>query len=316
MDREFECLKGTMETQINTTAADEHVPEMERRNRVTKERFRAARNRAPHFKKLPNIMIIEIARQNVLWLNAFPVKASISKDISPRVMMTGIPIDYTKHCRCPLLAFVHTHGLSDSTDKPRTVGAICLGPTGNEQGTYTFLNLATGCRIYRTKWTELPTPQYAIDCVHALATKDKNSIDIIFKNRYQVAFSELEGVDDGWTDPANDEGVYTGAENDNAAEDSDGDTSEDSTYVDTEEQDDDHPPDWGPAPDGTDTDVSGDEEENEDTAPTLSDDTDGNDKNDDESTLGNEPETAIAEPPLVEQKIMTEATTTETTKMN
>ena len=147
MDREFECLKGKIQTLVNTTAADEHVPEIERRNRVIKERFRAARNRAPHFKKFPNIVIIELARQNVLWLNAFPVKASVLKEISPPVMLTGIPIDYKKHCRCPLLAFVHTHELIDSIDKVQTIGAICLGPTGNEQGTYTFLNLATGRRI-------------------------------------------------------------------------------------------------------------------------------------------------------------------------
>ena len=158
MDREFEFLKGTLETQINTTAANKHVPKIERRNRVTKERFHAALNCAPYFKKLPNIMIIEITRQNVLWLNAFPVKASISKGISPRVMMTGIPIDYKKHCRWPLLAFVHMHKLSDSTDKPGTIGAIYLGPTGNKKGTYTFLSLATERHIYIMKWTKLNTP--------------------------------------------------------------------------------------------------------------------------------------------------------------
>ena len=58
MDREFQCLEGLLHTQINTTGADDHVPEIERRNRLIKERFRAARSRARHFKKLPNPIII------------------------------------------------------------------------------------------------------------------------------------------------------------------------------------------------------------------------------------------------------------------
>ena len=136
MDREFQCLKGLLPTQINTTGADEHVPDIERCNRVIKERFRAARSCARHLKKLPNLIIIGIARQNVLWLNAFPVKASVSQEVSPRVLVTRNPIDYKKHCRCPLLYFVHTHESSDNTYKPCTIGAICLGPTGNDQGAY------------------------------------------------------------------------------------------------------------------------------------------------------------------------------------
>ena len=56
-----------------------------------------------------------------------------------------------------------------------------------------------------------------------MADKDRNSTDIIFKNRHQVAFEHLEGVDNAWEDPAIDEGVYVDADD---TEDSDGDTSE------------------------------------------------------------------------------------------
>ena len=171
----------------------------------------------------------------MLWLNNFPVKASLSQEVSPRVLVTGNPIDYKKHCRCPLLYFVQTHESSNNTDKPRTIGAICLGPTVNDQGTYIFLNHATGKRIYQVKWTELPTPQYAMDRVHQLADKDKNSIGIIFKNRYQIVFEDLDGIDDGWEDPANNERVYS---DDGDAEDSNINTFEDSDYDPSEDTDD------------------------------------------------------------------------------
>ena len=94
MDREFECLQDTLNCKINTIEADGHVPEIERSNRVIKERFWAAQNREKHFTKLPNLVIIEIARQNIFRVNAFPIKRSVSENISPRVLLTVTPIDY------------------------------------------------------------------------------------------------------------------------------------------------------------------------------------------------------------------------------
>lgn len=51
----------------------------------------------------------------------------------------------------------------------RTLGAIALRPTGNANGDYAFLSLATGRRITRRSWTELPIPDTAIARVEALA---------------------------------------------------------------------------------------------------------------------------------------------------
>jgi hypothetical protein len=51
---------------------------------------------------------------------------------------------------------------------PRTIGAICLGPSGNEQGGHYFMSLSTGRRLLRDWWTELPMPHDAITRVGAL----------------------------------------------------------------------------------------------------------------------------------------------------
>ena len=44
------------------------------------------------------------------------------------------------------------------TLEKRTQGAICLGPTGNLQGTHKFFSLRSRKRFTRRKFTELPTP--------------------------------------------------------------------------------------------------------------------------------------------------------------
>ncbi len=66
--------------------------------------------------------------------------------------------------------------------------AICLGPTGNFQGSYHFLNLATRSVIKCRTFDELPAPQSVIDRVTALAAKSGVSSNLIFANRRQVPF--------------------------------------------------------------------------------------------------------------------------------
>ena len=72
--------------------------------------------------------------------------------------MTGIKLDYSKHFRLPFGSYVQVHDEPSPTNSPtaRTVGAITLGPTGNLQGGYKFLNLRTGKKITRRNWTHLP----------------------------------------------------------------------------------------------------------------------------------------------------------------
>ena len=43
-----------------------------------------------------------------------------------------------------------------------TIGAICLGSSGNEQGGHYFLSLMTGRHLLHDQWTELPMPHDAI----------------------------------------------------------------------------------------------------------------------------------------------------------
>jgi len=70
----------------------------------------------------------------VFWLNMFPHKDGVHATISPRTLVTGLSIDYNKHCKLPFGTYVQVHEEGDSSLRPRTSGAIALRPTGNEQG--------------------------------------------------------------------------------------------------------------------------------------------------------------------------------------
>ncbi len=88
MDMEFEKLKTMMpHVALNTTAAREHVREVEQKIRVIKERARGTFNTLP-YKKLQKLMMIELLHFCVMWMNLFPVKSGISKNWSPRELVS------------------------------------------------------------------------------------------------------------------------------------------------------------------------------------------------------------------------------------
>ena len=157
---EFEALalymKG-VKINLNTTAADKHVLEIERPIRVVKECAHSVWNNL-QFDHLLNVMIVELIQKVIMWFNAFPVVSGVSVTYSPRSIMTGTALDFTKHCRIEFGAYVDTHESPHPTNTMDTRKMPCLnlGPTGNLQGTHKFLNICTGHTVNIQKWTEPP----------------------------------------------------------------------------------------------------------------------------------------------------------------
>ena len=93
-DNEFAYIKDSIsdwDILLNVSSRSEHVPVIERRIRVIKERVRSIRHSLP-FKILPKIMIIEMVKYCIKWLNVFPSKGGIN-NMSPRTVMVGRNID-------------------------------------------------------------------------------------------------------------------------------------------------------------------------------------------------------------------------------
>ena len=128
---------------LNTAAADEHVPDIERYIRTVKERTRSTYTMLP-YRHLPRIVLIHLVKNVVFWLNAFPTNDGVSKKYSPRYIMTGQQLSYSKHAIIEFGAYVQTHEQHSNNMDQRTMSAICLGPTGNQQGGHWFMSLSSG----------------------------------------------------------------------------------------------------------------------------------------------------------------------------
>ena len=100
--------------------------------------------------------------------------------------MTGIKLDYKKHCQLIFGSYVQVHKEPTPTNSPaaRTIGAITLGPTGNLKGGYKFLNLQTGKKITRRNWTHLPMPIEVIKRVNQLGKEQNQPTLLTFQDRH------------------------------------------------------------------------------------------------------------------------------------
>jgi hypothetical protein len=199
---------------LNTTATSEHVTGIERQIWIVKERARAIWSTLP-FNKTPNRMIVELITFVVLWLNAFPPSSGVSQTYSPRTIMTGTMLDYSKHCKLPFGAYVKTHEENNPTNnmKERTRATICLGPTTNFQRSYKFLCLITGRRITRKQFQELPMPALVIKTAEALAYRDKQDGNLDFTDRHENSFADPQYKSDANQSTYSAAGVDEGPEN-------------------------------------------------------------------------------------------------------
>ena len=170
-DSELECVRDSLlPIEMNIVPADCHVGEVERSIRTIKERLRSCAHGLP-FKRLPRLLVQHMVADVVRCLNQFPRKNGISDTMSPATIVTGVGHPSYSSMRLEFGTYVQVFEDNDPTNtlRARSLGAIALTPTGNAQGDYNFMSLATGHKISRHNWTVLPMTDTAIARVEAIA---------------------------------------------------------------------------------------------------------------------------------------------------
>ena len=203
-DKEFKCLHGSLgNISLEICGPDEHVPEVERSIRTMKETMRATAHGLP-YRRLPKIMIVELVAMATHCLNGFPKEDGVSEHMSPHSIVTGRSrMDYNK---IPLefSSYVQLLDRSVNTIRSRTIGAIALNPTGNENGAYRFMSLKTGQVITKGpgSWTEVPVTDIAIARVEALAKQEGQPLlqdsNLLVEWRPNQPFDDDDEYDDDY----------------------------------------------------------------------------------------------------------------------
>jgi hypothetical protein len=120
LDGQFEPLRADLAgigIGVNGVARDEHVPEIERYIRTTKERTRCIYTMLP-FEKIPARITIEMIYASVFWLNMFPLTDGVSTTHSPRNIICGHQLDYKTHCKLEFGTYAQVHMSNAATQWP------------------------------------------------------------------------------------------------------------------------------------------------------------------------------------------------------
>jgi len=124
----------------------DHVNVVERSIRTVKEGIRCIVAMLP-FIRLPKSVVCRLIKVAIRNLNQFPAENGILNKYSPLTVITGRPsVDYNNI----LLDFgtyaevYEDNGWITSSNRFRSIPAICLGPTFYRNSGYYFLSLVTG----------------------------------------------------------------------------------------------------------------------------------------------------------------------------
>ena len=150
-------------------SANEHVPEIERRIRVAKERARCFRNSLP-FNIISRLLLIHIVFFSVKMLNYSPKKGGVSTVYSPKTIMSGETLNYKRNLAVNIDQYrqVHEEGTPRNVKSARAKSETCLGPSGNTPGGFKFMILHSENNITIRIWDAIPIPDTFISQVNEL----------------------------------------------------------------------------------------------------------------------------------------------------
>ena len=82
------------------------------------------------------MIVRETIKHVTKWLNSFPEKNGAIKTLSPRNIIRGKDVRFNRDSQLEIGSYVKAHECPDPRNGPedfRSVGAIALGPSENEQ---------------------------------------------------------------------------------------------------------------------------------------------------------------------------------------
>jgi hypothetical protein len=164
-----------------------------------KERVRGVTSLMPF--KLTSLLLIGLVFFVVIRLNQ-SIFSKIPGEMSPfsnfHLRQVDLKTDYGIR-NGEVLSFgdyVEANNIMSVTNgiESRTEGCIALYPTGNENGSWRFLNLKTNKFITRHQWTALPTPWSVIQRINLLAAQERTPIprDPVFQYRQREVLINFE----------------------------------------------------------------------------------------------------------------------------
>ena len=118
----------------------------------------------------------------------------MSRTYIPRTILLDTTVSQRLNCLLPFgsLAEVHDNPtVTNRTRTMRTTSVLCLGPMGNQRGTYQFFSLEMGRILRRYEQTDMPFTPSTADRVHHMADCNRQINRLKFRDRTNRVMERL-----------------------------------------------------------------------------------------------------------------------------
>jgi len=162
---------------INPSGPGQHVPVVERKIRVVKERVRATLQSIPY--QLMFSLLRYLVEYVTLMLN-FEPNSTREDPTSPYELFRGLKVDYKRQLRISFGDYAECHNphITSNTVRRRTDPCLALLPTLNAQGSHLFYNLDTRSTCIRDTWEQLPFPADILRRCNNLAAHQRKKLRV------------------------------------------------------------------------------------------------------------------------------------------
>jgi hypothetical protein len=112
---------------------------------------------------------------------------AINLNVCPRVLFTGIRINYKKELELAFGDYVKVYDGTKNTSKSRSIPCIALYPCCKATGLWEFMSLKRKTRVRRSQWNLMVTTQAIVDTMNAF---DDAPVAIVAEPAANVDVSE------------------------------------------------------------------------------------------------------------------------------
>jgi hypothetical protein len=156
--------------EIDVGGAGDYVSKADAKIRRIKETYRKVKSGLPW--ELPGQLIGDLVAYCVSRLNIRRM-TELAENICPRVLFTGVPVDYKKELMYAFGDYVRAYEGTTNTSRARSSACIALYPVGNSTGSWAFWKNDTRSRVRRTNMEKLVTSERIINIMNAFATEER-----------------------------------------------------------------------------------------------------------------------------------------------
>jgi hypothetical protein len=156
--------------ELDIGGAGDYVSKADAKIRRIKETYRKVKSGLPW--ELPQQLVGDLVAYCVSRLNIQRTTA-LAENICPRVLFTGIPVDYKRELTYAFGDYVEAYEGTTNTSRARSSAYIALFPAGNSTGTWILWKIDTRTRVRRSNIEKLVMTDRIISMMNAQAEEGR-----------------------------------------------------------------------------------------------------------------------------------------------